>query len=299
MKSKQKKQSAQEHWGEFAAKEELLREKKFPFVGIQTSIALTTINKYLHSFEIKKILDAGAGTGRYSIPLAKAGYPITHLDISEDMLSLAKQKAEQEGIETIDFKSGSVVDLSEFKDEAFDMTLSFDAPVSYSYPNHETAIKELCRVTQKLLLLMVSSRNGVIPFQIDFDLSRDYLPPNYSKSLDPFYATQTLIEHGVEKWPDEIQTYLEETGASIPYDYAFNIDEITQLVSQEGFEVIEMGGPCALARSIRAENLEKIINDHNLFERFIQLSMDYDFNQYNIGLGAVNLLLIAQRKDAS
>jgi len=28
------------------------------------------------------ILDAGAGTGRFSLPLAKRGYRVTHLDIS-------------------------------------------------------------------------------------------------------------------------------------------------------------------------------------------------------------------------
>lgn len=41
----------------------------------------------------KKILDIGCGTGRHSIELAKRGYNVTGIDLSECMLEMAKQKA--------------------------------------------------------------------------------------------------------------------------------------------------------------------------------------------------------------
>jgi SAM-dependent methyltransferase len=40
-----------------------------------------------------KILDIGCGTGRHSIELAKRGYQITGVDLSESMLNRAKEKA--------------------------------------------------------------------------------------------------------------------------------------------------------------------------------------------------------------
>ncbi len=39
-----------------------------------------------------KILDAGGGPGRYTIDLAKQGYHMTLLDISDKELELAKRK---------------------------------------------------------------------------------------------------------------------------------------------------------------------------------------------------------------
>lgn len=41
----------------------------------------------------KRILDIGCGTGRHSIELAKRGYQITGIDLSESMLNQAKEKA--------------------------------------------------------------------------------------------------------------------------------------------------------------------------------------------------------------
>jgi 2-polyprenyl-3-methyl-5-hydroxy-6-metoxy-1,4-benzoquinol methylase len=42
----------------------------------------------------KKILDVGCGTGRHTIELAKRGYNVTGLDLSETLLKRAKKKAE-------------------------------------------------------------------------------------------------------------------------------------------------------------------------------------------------------------
>jgi SAM-dependent methyltransferase len=50
-----------------------------------------------------KILDIGCGTGRHSIELAKRGYQITGVDLSESQLKRAREKAEEAGV-TIDFQ---------------------------------------------------------------------------------------------------------------------------------------------------------------------------------------------------
>ncbi|NIS16457.1 MAG: methyltransferase domain-containing protein [Aliifodinibius sp.] len=50
-----------------------------------------------------KIIDIGCGTGRHSIELTKRGYHVTGVDLSESMLSRAREKAKQENLE-IDFQ---------------------------------------------------------------------------------------------------------------------------------------------------------------------------------------------------
>ena len=287
---------ATKFWGKIAAKEEIIREERFPLVDIQTTIAWILINKYVGSPKINNLLDAGAGIGRYSLPVAKFGLDVTHLDISEEMNKKAKKTAKSEGIKNITFEIGEITNLQSYNDKSYDMTLCLDAPISYSYPDQNKAIKELCRVTKDILFIMVSNRNGLIPFMIDFDLSRDYLPPKSKRRTDPFYITKKIIKHGVEIWPEDIKSYLEKSGKEVPADYSFKVNEITNLIEDEDFEILSVGGPGALARSIKPENLEKIRSDERLFNQFIKLSMSFDFDFNNIGLGAVNLLVIAKRK---
>ncbi len=49
-----------------------------------------------------KIIDIGCGTGRHSIELAKRGYNITGIDLSESQLKRAREKAREAGL-SIDF----------------------------------------------------------------------------------------------------------------------------------------------------------------------------------------------------
>ena len=44
------------------------------------------------------VLELACGSGRLTIPLAKEGVNITGVDISEDMLALAKSKASKDGV---------------------------------------------------------------------------------------------------------------------------------------------------------------------------------------------------------
>lgn len=68
----------------------------------------------------KRIIDIGCGTGRHSIELAKRGYSVTGIDLSESQLKCAREKAAEAGInikfERIDAR------LLKFKNE-FDVAL--------------------------------------------------------------------------------------------------------------------------------------------------------------------------------
>lgn len=46
----------------------------------------------------KYILDIGCGSGNITIPLSRRGYAVTGIDISEEMLALAAEKAESESL---------------------------------------------------------------------------------------------------------------------------------------------------------------------------------------------------------
>ncbi len=51
--------------------------------------------------QVKNILELACGTGNLTIPLTKKNYDIAGIDISDEMLSVAREKAEKEGIELV------------------------------------------------------------------------------------------------------------------------------------------------------------------------------------------------------
>mgnify|MGYP002562211534 FL=1 len=61
--------------------------------------------QYLHRFlqraprKVRKVTEAGCGTGNISICLAQLGYLLTATDLSQEMLAIAAEKARKEGVQ--------------------------------------------------------------------------------------------------------------------------------------------------------------------------------------------------------
>lgn len=68
------------------------------------------------------ILDVGCGSGRYALELAGPGTHVVGVDLSENMLSLARERARERGIENCRFIRGDFMGM-EFKG-MFDVGLS-------------------------------------------------------------------------------------------------------------------------------------------------------------------------------
>jgi 2-polyprenyl-3-methyl-5-hydroxy-6-metoxy-1,4-benzoquinol methylase len=67
-----------------------------------------------------RIIDIGCGTGRHAIELTKRGYNVTGVDLSEDQIKRAKEKAQEAGV-TIDFQTQDARNLS--FDGEFDLAI--------------------------------------------------------------------------------------------------------------------------------------------------------------------------------
>jgi len=73
------------------------------------------IEKEIDFNKSQKIIDIGCGTGRHSIELAKRGYKVTGIDLSESQLARAKEKAKAQNLQ-IDFQKHDARKLT-FKNE--------------------------------------------------------------------------------------------------------------------------------------------------------------------------------------
>lgn len=83
--------------------------------------------KYSHS-RISTILELGCGTGGHAIPLAKKGYKVSGIDISEAMIAEAREKAKGTNL-SLDFQ---VMDLRSFNlGGTYDACISMFAVIGY------------------------------------------------------------------------------------------------------------------------------------------------------------------------
>ena len=264
--------------------------------------------KLLDNLEgIDTVFDAGAGSGRFSILLAKHGCRVTHFDISQPMIDKAKELAEQAGvIDRITFVKGALEDLNDYTNKSYDMVVSFDAPISYTYPNQEHVIGELVRIAKKRIIISVTSRLGSLPYLANpiqknqFILNEHSDDPfvqwciaNRQNAIDTFYFKKSNIEKlmtdGLMGGENEIAEY-EKGGAPWCITYTFMPNELEDLLRRFGVKNIEMAGPGAYARTVPHELLVKIMNDSKQRSDFLDVCYKYDSNQYVCGMGKDNLL---------
>ena len=113
------------------------------------------IHEYMRDFDAGSILEIGAGTGRYSISLAKEGYKVTAIELIEHNIEIFKSKLD--GTEMITVLQGNAVDLSNLSDNTFDMTLLL-GPMYHLYSKEEKirALSEAVRVTKPKGYILVA-----------------------------------------------------------------------------------------------------------------------------------------------
>ena len=115
-----------------------------------TDMTGETIETEKMGSEKKKILEVGAGTGRYSIALAKEGHEVDALEYTAHNLEIMNGKIAGEGLSDIKTHHGTALDLSKFADESFDLTLVL-GPMYHLYTGEDKqkAMEEAIRVTKR------------------------------------------------------------------------------------------------------------------------------------------------------
>ena len=256
---------------------------------------------------IETVFDGGAGCGRFSILLAKQGLKVTHFDISVSMIEKAKEIAAKEGVlDRITFVQGALEDLSAYADNSFDLVMSFDSPISYTYPNQEKTISELVRIARKRIMISVSSRLGALPYVANPIQKNQFILDKNSKDgwvqwclssreqmIEEFSFSKESImktyETGLFGDIEESKKAYDRGEAPWSISYHFMPDELKGILEKNGVKNIELAGPGAFARTIPNEILVKIMNDKEQRRDFLEFCHMYDSNPYVCGMGKDNL----------
>src|SRR6201982_611774 len=71
-----------------------------------------------------KVLDLGCGDGTTAIPEAQLGADVLGVDIARNLVAAANQRAKDLGLSNCKFQEGDACNLSELKDDSFDLVVS-------------------------------------------------------------------------------------------------------------------------------------------------------------------------------
>lgn len=159
-------------------------------VSRQGQMEYITTMSFIHRFaqEGCKMLEIGAGTGRYSIALAKEGYDVTAVELVERNLEVLKKNSE--GLENIHAHQGDALDLSRFDADTFDVTLAF-GPMYHLYNETDVhkAIDEALRVAKKDGVVIFAFLSA---YAIMYD---DYFQNNFAEGFQFNFTEDCKTKH--------------------------------------------------------------------------------------------------------
>jgi SAM-dependent methyltransferase len=242
-----------------------------------------------HLADVQSILSIGGGTGVFSIPLARRGFCVTHVDFSPAMLDIASHNVQD--LEAITFLEANAVDLSRFADRSFDLVLNMDGAISFCGSDAERAIREACRVTRRTLILTVSNRVAMIPVWLSASVKvAGGLLPALCAMFDQGEWHQTQFPQNPELSAGMTQDYMGAFKAFLP-------DELQAILERVGMRVLRCSGLGTLASLCGQATVERVLEDEALLEAFLDLCERFDAEILPNGPGTrqrAGLIAVAQ-----
>ena len=205
-----------------------------------------------------KIMDIGAGTGAYCIPLAEEGYTVSAVEMVKHNLGILKKKTT-----LVDARQGNACNMKKYADDTFDVTLLF-GPMYHLFSNEDKvkALSEAKRITKPggvIFVAYVMNEYGVITYCFKERHIREIME-NHRLTED--FHTVSQVEN--------------------LYDYV-RIEDIDKLNQQCGLKRKMIISPDGAADYMR-QYLNKL--DEEEFQYFLDYQLSICERQDLIGAGA-------------
>lgn len=214
------------------------------------------------------VLDAGGGTGKWTIPIAEKGLQVVLYDVSRAMLNVARRKIKEKQFENmVTFKEGDICKI-DFPDNCFDFILAEGDPISYC-SDPDKAVGELARVLKP-------SRFMAAGVDSLFNVVRG-----------------TLVRKGPE---EAIKTLREKRFFSEAWGFyfrAFSPDDLRHLFEKNGLEVVKIVGKMVVFVS-RPET-DALLQDEDKARKLLDLELMLCEEPSLVGYGG-HLHIVARKR---
>jgi len=186
-----------------------------------------------------KIIDVGCGTGRHSIELAKRGYNVTGVDLSENQLKRARQKAQDAGLK-INFQKQDARNLP--FDGEFDLAIML-CEGGFSLMETDEMNFEILKNAAKALKnngkLIFTTLNGLFPlFHSVSEFYKSAQKEGQSQCQGCSFDLMTFRDHNTAVFEDDCGNR-KELKCNERY---YVPSEITWLLKSLGFTKIDIYG---------------------------------------------------------
>lgn len=232
---------------------------------VEFRISMKYIQEYLQECEKAgrtksqiRLLDIGAGTGRYSVAIANEGYDVTAVELVKHNLGLLKAKNS-----SVKAMQGNALKLKKLENEQFDITLLF-GPMYHLFSEEDRlkALSEAKRVTKKGGIIFVA-----------------YVMNEYGVLTYAFKEKHVMECVEQKRFTEDFHTISEPKDL---YDYV-RLEDINALNEKAGLERIKILSPDGPANYMRPF-LNQLSGEE--FEVFVQYQMATCERPELIGAGA-------------
>jgi 2-polyprenyl-3-methyl-5-hydroxy-6-metoxy-1,4-benzoquinol methylase len=242
-------------------------------------VALYIHNHYLDAFLSPgmRVLEIGAGAGRFTQTLAMLGIRLVVADISAGQLDLNRKHARQYGFETAveSWIQLDACEMSNLPDQSFEAVVAYGGVFSYTLDRRDEALRECLRVLKPggLLLLSVVSLWGSAHRHLDQILKV------------PVEVNRRITDHG-----DILPDLIPGRGQ---YMHMFRASELRAWLQEAGLHILVMSASDCLSTGW-CDTLESIRTDEEKWAELLRMELEACADPGSLNMG-MHTIAVAQK----
>ncbi len=224
-----------------------------------------------YGINVDEILDLACGTGNMSIRFARDNKQVVGVDLSEEMLDVAREKADNENL-NVDFVHSDLRDLN--------LSGSFDLAFSvFDSLNYILTLEDLHKVFKNVYKLL--NKDGILIFDLNTLKRLMSIKPGTTMFTGDDYTCfwQDIIQNKEKKWQVKLKIYFDDNARyyeELHEETSYSLNKVKNKLIETGFKYVQIYSAYTFEKGSEEDNrvyfvaLKETFTDQNknLFTNF-------------------------------